>query len=251
MSNKFVKISKQLYPTGRAFRVAEGSELEKLHEALSESESKLDLDSLSILNSVLPDNDNFTELDAELWENRLGLITNPDVSLEDRKLAIIRKMNHPGDIPARQSWDYLQDRLRSAGFDVYVHENLTNVSPQDVLALNENYGQLGTFQLDDQQLGDVYSYYGNLFNFFQLDDQQLGFFQLNEYSYNHKVANNIFEEKDYSFNVGANYKSTFFIGGEELGSFADIDVNRKLEFRQLILRIKPVQTVGFLFINYI
>jgi hypothetical protein len=232
MSNKFVKISKQLYPTGRAFRVAEGSELEKLHEALSESESRLDLDSMSILNSILPDNDNFTELDAELWENRLGLITNSDVSLDDRKLAIIRKMNHPGDIPARQSWDYLQDRLRSAGFDVYVHENLDLVPPSEYVGSDITGISLHSSSNYHANLG---IYHGNY-------DSGSIFYNC--------VANSIYEEKDAFFDVGSNLKSTFYIGGENIGDIATVPVDRKLEFRQLILRIKPVQTIGFLLINY-
>lgn len=251
MSNQFVKISKQLYPSGRAFRIAEGSELEKLHEALSVSELKLHSDSLSILDSILPDNANFSEVDASMWESRLGLITNESVSLEDRKLAIIRKMNHPGNIPARQSWDYLQDSLRAAGFDVYVYENLDLLSPEDFLSLSGNYGQLGEFQLGDQMLGDTYTFYSDLFDFVQLNDQQLGSFQLNEYIFLNKIANNIEESFDSTFNVGDNLRSTFFIGGDPFGTFADVDVNRKAEFRQLILRLKPVQAIGFMFVNYI
>jgi hypothetical protein len=232
MSNKFVKISKQLYPTGRAFRIAEGSELEKLHEALAESESRLDSDSLSILDSVLPDNDNFTELDAELWEGRLGLITNPDVSLEDRKLAIIRKMNHPGDIPARQSWDYLQDRLRSAGFDVYVHENLDLVAPSELVGSDVTGVAVHSSNVEHAATGVYHggSDSGSVFN--------------------NCIANSIYEEKDAFFDIGSNLRSTFYIGGENLGDFATVSGSRKLEFRQLILRIKPVQAVGFLFINY-
>src|SRR5690606_32537660 len=80
-------------------------------------------DALKIQDAQLPDNDGFTADDATDWERRLGMIYSPLVPLADRKLAILRKMNHPGTIKARQNWLYVEGQLRAAGFDVYVHEN--------------------------------------------------------------------------------------------------------------------------------
>jgi hypothetical protein len=250
IKDQILNLTKQLLPTGRAFNTHNGSMVERMYMALSVSEEKNYLDIVSTLDSILPDNDNFTAEDATLWEKRLGLITNDLVSLSDRKLAIARKLNHPGTIKARQNYLYIQEQLRAAGFDVYVYENLNLLTIEDVLSINNNYGQLGTFQLDDQQLGDVYSYYQDLFDYVQLNDQQLGSFQLNEYVYTNKIVNHIDELKDVSFNVGSSLRSTFFIGGNPLGTFANVPIERKNEFRQLILKLKPVQTVGFLLINY-
>ena len=79
----------------------ENSYLENLMYALSLSENQAYNDALAIQNSILPDNAEFTADDATDWERRLGMIISPLVDLELRKLAIRRKMNHPGDIKAR------------------------------------------------------------------------------------------------------------------------------------------------------
>lgn len=230
---RLISLTRQLYPTGRAFKMPKFGYLEKLHSALAESESQAYSDAVSILSSILPDNDNFTADDATDWERRLGLITNTSVSLADRKLAIIRKINHPGTIPARQNYLYLQGQLQLAGFDLYVYENrfpdgFGGYETENPLTVTGGVGGLayqhGDFQHGDFQHG---SGFGNV------------------------VANSIDEEEDLKFNVGDNLKSTFFIGGGPIGTFANVDVNRKKELRQLILKIKPVQTVAYLFVNYI
>jgi len=232
VAEKFLKLTKQLFPTGRAFRLNEESFKERLHKALAESEARAYSDAVSILDSAIPDNENFTTQDAEQWEHRLGLITNNLVSLEDRKAAIERKMNHPGTIKPRQHYLYLQAQLQAAGFDVYVHENrfplgggaYETKTPQELSGDSGNVVQHGDIQHGDAQTGT-------------------GSWDL--------VANSIDEDLDLTFNIGSNLKSTFFIGGPYVGDFADVEESRKLEFRQLILRVKPVQTIAYLFINYV
>lgn len=247
---KIVNLTRMFYPTGRAYNTHSDSNIMKLHSGLSISENQAVSDSLATLDVILPDNDNFTADDASRWEQRLGLITNTAVSLADRKLAILRKMNHPGTILARQSAGYLQDQLQLAGFNVYVHENPNGLSIVQLLGYGGFYAQLGDGQLGDFQLGDVYSYYSNLIHVIQLGDGQLGGYQLNQPFFNGLIANHIDESLDANFNIGLSNSATFVVGGPTLGSFANVDVNRKDELRQLILKIKPVQTVGFLFTNY-
>ena len=60
------------------------------------------------------------------------------------------------------------------------------------------------------------------------------------------MANNLDPEIDNLFNVGTDFRSTFFIGGKDLGSFADVKKERELEFREIILRVKPLHNVAFL-----
>jgi hypothetical protein len=228
-----LKLSRQLYPLGRAFKMPLYSDLEKLHRAIAQSESVLHSDIKSVLDSILPDNDNFTVDDATAWERRLGLITNENVSLADRKLAIQRKMNHPGNIPARQSASFLEFQLRAAGFDVYIYENIfpdgmggyITKTPGELsggagLLLN----RYGKFNYGSRRYG---GYWGNI------------------------IANHIDESKDLLFDIAPNLRSTFFIGGNPIGTFANVDEERKAEFRQLILKVKAAHTVGFLFINYV
>jgi len=230
-----MKLTRQLLPTGRAFKMAYGGTYWKLHNALSKSEARAFSDAISTLDSALPDNDNFTVDDATDWERRLGLITNPVLSLSIRKQAIIRKMNHPGTIKARQHYLYIQGQLQDAGFDVYVYENI----------FSDGMGGLVTktpYAFSTPPYPTVSNRYsGNV---------QYGQIQYGGTPGN-KIANSIYQSFDDSFNIGSNLWATFFIGGPTEGSWADVDASREIEFRELILKLKPRQMVGFLLINYV
>lgn len=222
---------------------------EGLHNALALSEAQAITDSKAVLNSILPDNDLFTEDDATDWERRLGLISNPDVDLADRKLAIKRKMNHPGTIKARQHKLYIQGQLQAAGFNVFVHENIPEIPPIYFIS-DSTYGQLGDGQLGDFELGNFFTVHADMVHFIQLGDVQLGDAQLGGYYWKEKVVNFITWQQDLFFSTGTNYRSIFFIGGEIPGTFADVNPEREAEFRQLILKLKPAQTVAYLLIKY-
>lgn len=232
--DKILKLSRQLYPTGRAFKMPMGGDLEKLHRAIADVESAMYADALSILDSTLPDNDNFTLEDAQAWYTRLGLHDNGSADLEAKKAAIIRKINHPGTIPARQHYLYLQGQLQAAGFDVYVHENRFSdgeggyytQTPDEVASITET--------LISEHSGEL----------------EHGMAEMGQ-TYQNICVNHIDEDRDSTFAISPNLRSTFFIGGETLGTFAEVDEDRKEEFRQLILKIKPVQTVAYLFTNYV
>lgn len=230
--DKILKLTRQLYPTGRAFKMPFDGVFEKMHKGLAQSEARVYNDAVSILNSALPDNDDFDEEDATDWERRLGLITNDLVPLADRRLAIIRKMNHPGTIPARSNFIFLEKQLQDAGFDVYVYENI----------FDDGMGGYIT-KTPEEVTGDIAPE-------FQLADAQLGDYQLGENIWD-IIANYIDEELDRVFNVGLNLRSTFFIGGPYVGEYANVDEERREEFRQIILRTKPTHNVGYLFINYV
>jgi uncharacterized protein YmfQ (DUF2313 family) len=228
------QLTKRLYPTGRAFKIPVSSDIEKLHRGLAASEDRAYSDAFSILSSALPDNTNFSAQDATEWEVRLGLITNTLVPLNDRKLAIKRKMGI-SNVPARQNFRFLEAQLQAAGFNVYVYENrfadglggyITKIANDVVDEANPE------FEYDEFDYGE-----------FTYGDSVAGIIT--------KIANHIDESSDQTFNEGANLRSTFFVGASPVGIFADVDANRKNEFRQLILRIKPVQMLGYLFINYV
>jgi hypothetical protein len=230
--DKILKLTKQLYPRGRVFKLFKDSDFEKLHIGLGLSEERAYNDALAILDSILPDNDDFTIDDTRDWERRLGLITNEAVPLIDRNLAILRKMNHPGTIPARQHFLYLEGQLQAAGFNVFVFENkfpdggggIETRTPGVVSGSSGTLVQHGPVNHGSTQHGK---------SFFD------------------KVVNSINPDIDKLFDVGSDLRSTFFIGDDPVGDFADVDAEREAEFRQLILKIKPAQTVGFMFINYI
>jgi uncharacterized protein YmfQ (DUF2313 family) len=233
VSDKMLSLARQLYPGGRAFNMPEKSYLEMLHFALGLSEERAYNDATSILFDILPDNANFTLDDATDWERRLGLITNVSVPLASRMLLIKKKLNQPGINPAKGSYLYLQEQLNLAGFTVTVYENrfanypsgFTTLTPEQLTGLNifKNYTQYGDFRFGQREYGG---------------------------KYNNMIVNNIDESKDLLFNFVGDWKNTFYIGGPTPGSFANVPLIQKDQFRQLILKTKQVQTIGFLLINY-
>jgi uncharacterized protein YmfQ (DUF2313 family) len=230
-SEKLRKLTQQLYPSGRAWKMPVLGVLDKLHNALYISEEQAYNDAVAIKNSILPDNANFTIDDARQWEVRLGLVSNESLDLETRKGNILRKYNQPGTIKARSNWRYLEKQLRAAGFDVYVYENrfpsgssYITKTPYELTGDSSFVSALqhGDFQHGDYQHGGLYTKF---------------------------VANHIDEARDWLFNI-TNLRQTFYIGGPYAGDFASVPASRKDEFRQLILTIKPVHTIGFLLITY-
>ena len=250
-TNDIKNLTRQLYPTGRAFKMQENSFFSAMNDGLILSENRFHQDARGVLSSILPDNPDFTIEDAARWEYLLGMITNDLISLEDRKLAILRKINHPGTVKARQNYLYLQSQLQLAGFDVYVHENIPAQSPVQVLNSIIGVGEMGEIEMGEIEMGSAETYYPDLFLLAEMGEIEMGEIEMADIIYNNMVVNHITESFDSDFAIGDNYKCCFFIGGEVLGTFADVLESRKDEFRQLILKIKPVQTVGILFINYI
>lgn len=84
----------------------------------------------------------------------------------------------------------------------------------------------------------------------ELGDKELGDFQLGTGVVG-KIANSLDESIDNLFDLGGSLRSTFFLGAENPGDWANVPVSRKTEFRQLILKLKPTQSVGFTLINYV
>jgi len=234
ISDQLKALSKQLLPTGRAFWAKVGGDFDKLISALNASDVQLYNDSVSTINSAIPDNDQFSEDDATAWEIRLGMITNPAVPLADRKSAIIRKMNHPGTQKARQNYLYIQGQLQKAGFSVYVYENIFPDGMGGYTTKSPDVFSLLPFPRADVQYGQP----------------QFGDFQYGG-GYSNKVVNSILQSADDAFDLGSDLKATFFIGGNPAGTWANVDKNREQEFRQLILKLKPTQTAAFLLINYV
>lgn len=225
--NQLIKLTKSLYPTGRVYNWKEDSVIGKIHKALATSEQDLTIGADQILISILADSDAFTEEMAALWEDRLAIDASPTTSLEDRKSAILRKYSHPGTQQARQHYLYMEGQLQSAGFDVYVHENRPVAQNPTEFPNLPSYAlsNLGSFQLGQAGLGGT---------------TPTGI-----------CANYIDEVIDSRFSLGSDFRHLFFVGAEIKGDLADVSADRKKEFRKLILSLKPVQTVGILFVNYV
>lgn len=234
-SRKIRQLTQQLYPRGRAFKVSLNTYFDRLHKALAVSEFQAYNAAKLEMNSFLPDNSSFSEEDATAWELRLGIYSASGTSLANRKLAIIRKMNHPGVIRTRQTAKYLEYQLNQAGFAVKVYENkFWN-------------GSIYITKTPEQVLGSLTagsSYHGTSIR--HATNKRHGA------TFNNKIVNHIDEDRDRTFVIAPNYRSTFFIAGtSSITTFVDIDVERKNEFRQLILQSKPLHMCGFLFVNYV
>jgi uncharacterized protein YmfQ (DUF2313 family) len=219
-------LSVQLYPTGRAFYKTEKGVFENFHEAINLSFSRLIEAKKKVADSLFPDNNNFTAEDAFLWEHRLGLISNENLSLETRKDAIRRKMGHPNNIKPRQSKSFIESQLRLSGFDVYLHENQQPYqTPFDVAAVS-----VDNINHSDETEHGLGTQHGS------------GNFLV--------VANTI--EVDENYSIGSNSLwATFFIGGQNLGDYANVERSRLKEFKELIIKLKPAHTVAFIFINFV
>ena len=232
IEDDFLSLSKQLYPHGRAFWIPEGGTIEGLCKAVNSEKIQFFNDATSIYGDLLPDNDNFSAVDATIWERIYGLSGNAILLLSQRKQALIQAMSFPGQQPARCHYLFIQAELQAAGFNVYIYENIfpngsggfKTKTPFEVSGVAFPGVQYGQFNYGQSQYGQKSS---------------------------NKIVNFIKDSDDLHFNLGGSLVSSFFIGGNTLGSFANVPASRHNEFRQLILKLKPVQNVGFLFINYV
>lgn len=232
-------LTNSLYPVARAFKAPPNGVRDKLNKARNLSYARLYSAQKSILNDILPDNDNFDEQDATQWETRLGIINGGStVSLADRKAAILQKMSYPGTVAPRCAADYITEQLQAAGFDVKVYENIfpdggggwETRTPSEILGITAGMAMLGTFELGEVELAETWAMSGITI-----------------------IANHIDESIDATFAIPPlNYRSTFFIAAPTaIDDFATVSAVRRNEFRQLILQLKPQQTVGFMFVNYV
>lgn len=229
IGDKILKLTRQLYPTGRAWKMPFDGFFESLHKALAVSEENAYNDAVSIMYSILPDNPNFTSDDATDWERRLGMETNLATPLSLRMLAIKRKMQSPGINPARENYLNIQYQLQLGGFDIYVYENRFPVYPYGYTTQTiQQFANLYDNQHGDHQHGDI----------------QHGF------QFGDVVVNSMDQTIDSSFVISTDLRSTFFIGGPTAGSYANVPLTRKQELRHLILQLKPAHTVAYLLINY-
>lgn len=233
IAEKFVKLSRQLFPTGRVFRLFTNGTNERLHKALAVSESRCHIDVKSTFDSLIPDNPRFTEQDAADWARRLGLINNVDVPLSDRKDAILRKMASPGINPARSGALWLEKQLRDAGFDVYVHENIFPAYPTGYYRMAP--GEVNPAILNDLEHGEF----------------EHGHVETGSY-FNYIIANSILNSEDISlFNSITDFGCSFFICGQTLGTYANVLASREPEFRQLVLGQKQTQAIAFCYLNFV
>lgn len=223
--NKLNKLTKQLYPTGKAFNYSDNSTMFKLHDGLNDGFEDVVNDAKSLFDSIFPDSVGFTIEDVRLWEYNLGISSDENLPLQLRKDAILRKMTHPNNVKPRQHRLFIQDQLQKAGFGLFVHENTPPYKlPSDVAVKSLGVTQMG----DNTPMGDT---------------TRMG-------SSSYKVVANKIDVNE-SYIVGPqNIWATFFIGAEIKGNFASLPQVNERALRELILKLKPAHTAAYLFVDF-
>ena len=249
--NNFVSILPQ-FTAATGKRLAD-AKLKIFDEAYSEI--------MGILNTILPDNAEFNEQDILNWERVLQIPQNIS-DLNDRKLRIYRQLTFPNGIVERSYYEFMQDQIRSAGFDIYIIENrfwngseFEVVDPDTIATQDVELGlvELGVYELGGEIPGTDYT--GIIANTVNetIDDNfflaplpdlpELGVYELGEFELGG------FEAPGLPYEI--QLQESFFIGGKTFPSIVDVPINRKEELKQLVLKFKPVQTIAFEYINYI
>lgn len=260
VTNQIRKMAGLLYPQARAWNMPQGPDvayisetgdyyvsesgtygyvstagdlgtLSRYHMAIAGVYGQSYEDAVGVLDALLADNDNFTADDATMWERALGIYRGGTTTLSDRKAAILQKLAYPVGEPYVQHYLFIQQQLQAAGFDVYVYENWFDdgmgghitKTPAEIIGVTSSDAIFGNFQFGQLQFGG---------------------------GYHNKCVQYIEEVKDAGFSIG-NWRTTFYIAGSDITTFADIPSARKDEFRQLLISIKPLEMVGFLFVNYV
>ena len=247
----FLSLFKQLIAPdewGRAYAIPMGTDIENVSTSIDGTgldllgtSERLVADGNRLYDSLIPDNDNFSDgttdpndNDCNDWERRLGLvqhgITNPPTTPTrlQRMTAIAQKMAYPGTNAPRQSAAYLQSALQAAGFPVYVFENPNNLTAAEILGIPAGDAVYDEAEYDEVEYDEGWS------------DADITI-----------IANSVDPLVDAEFDIPAgNNHGTFFLGDVTLGAFASIPAIQETQFRQLVLNLKPAHMVGITFINF-
>ena len=231
-SKQLMDLVNFLYPTGRAWLLPEKGNYRMIHDVVNNSLLKVKDYLKLMLNSYFPDNEDFDEEDCEFWENKLGLISSNSLSLQKRKEIILRKMAFPRGIEARQGLSYIQEQLDIYGFNVKIYENIFQDDNGNYY--HENPNNVLELALLDTQHGWP---------------TQHGPTQHGKGAFD--VIANTIETENYNIGGNQNLWSTFFIASKDsLTKAGIIELSRKREFKELILKLKPAHLVAFCLISY-
>ena len=216
------KLTQLLYPKGYAYRLFEWSNKLKFEKALTKQTEQTYNSIIHVQNSFMPDNTFFITEDAVKWESVLGVFPPNGATLNERKSAIFQKLASPNNTESRNTLVYMQFAIQLAGFNLYLHKS--NGQSPDFVANTITQAQHGDFQHGQITHG-------------------AGFTNI--------VANSVEASTDATFDIGTNYNQVFYIGASVRGDFANVSMARQEELRRLILNLKPVESIAFLFINYV
>lgn len=120
----------QLQPTGRAWQSPDDSDSTREESVKSEMAADYLYSVEDFVSNIIPDNQLFTETDAENWERRLVLDYDPStLTLEERQAEILRKLSYPGGFKNTLTLEFIEFQLRASLFDVRVYRNASLTQP--------------------------------------------------------------------------------------------------------------------------
>lgn len=228
-----LSIFKHLLPSGRAWKLTKGKKITKFFEALDRAIIlPVVLYSDLIFQDVFPE----TTRNLDDWEKQFAL---PSSGLNDaeRRSRLAAWWKAKGG----QSPKYIQDTLRNAGFDVYVHEWWeTRPEPGDhspatarnpFSVLNPTYaGTLPGVDCGEPEAlcGEEWALCGNY-------TEKPGYPLVNKLIYDAPaMVYTVPSDPDF-------WPYFLYIGGKDFGDVATIPATRRYEFEALILKIRPAQ----------
>ena len=170
-----------------------------------------------------------------IWEFILDLL--PLGTIEERLNAIIQAIINAGSI----SLIALQNTLQDNGFGVYVYRNGGDNAPGSIITLSPTTNHGGIVGLG----GPLVRCAG-------------GFPAIDPETVDHELCANYIDVNDDLFYYGSGYTDDprrwrygFFIGGENYLERAEVTIDRKAIFRELILKCKPGSMWALLLIDYV
>lgn len=243
-----INLFKHLLPSGRAWKLTHESNLRNFFKALVPDTNEKPREFADNLYG-----DIFPETTRQLveWERQFGLPIAPSLSVAQRRDRLAAKWRDRGG----QSPKFIQDTLRSNGFNVYVHDwwepssapaagTLAQATARNPLTvINSTYSVVIPMVDCGEELaacGEEWAECGNY-------SSVVGF--------GYPLVNKfIYDSDDVGYNVPSDpTKWPFFmyIGGQNFGDVAEIPAARRYEFEELILRIRPTQLWIGVIVRYV
>ena len=261
----FLRLFKHLLPNAKAWRLTVDKQLRQFFDGLSGLGSDIRLFFDLIYLDLFPE----TTRDIASWERQFGL-ANTLTDEQERRDRLAATWQAVGG----QSPRYIQDTLRAAGFDVYVHEWWelpvvgSPVARNPLLYLDDGSGGFTLLMNDgaaDTQDGDAESQDGStggptgfpLVN--KISESSLGSIGDGAASMNDGAedaqdgeATTDYTQKVYIIPTDPTKWPYFlYIGGQTFPDHATVSTSRKNEFETLCLKICPTQQWLGMLITYV
>jgi len=246
----FEKIISGIFPTGRAWLPRPLKVLSAIVGGIGDEIKKWYDFMLLVKDSIFPEL--MDESFIPDWETRFRLPYQAGLTIAERRERLATQWTNSGG----QTQEYIQGKLRESGFDVYVISGIQYVEFQSILG---DELVLGDFYLEGNIAGYAYAIdpceqyvaAGAILGDFVLGDNFVLDVNRPRIIQNH--INAIYENEDACPIAPFRHKFVFYISGDpiDITALASIPSARYNEFRELVLRYKPMRTWAFAFLNLI